>query len=96
MTRPSALEQDRGAWFADALDYIVARARKVGTVSVEDLHRDLPAAEDPNMYGTAFRVASGRHLIARHTSGPSPRRSRRGGDRNVWSLHPEQLAGATR
>lgn len=94
MSRPAVLEQDRGAWMADALDYLVARASKVGTVSVEDVHRDLPPADDHQMYGTLFRIASGRNLITRHASGPSPRRSRRGGDRNVWALHPEQLRGA--
>lgn len=96
MARPAVLEEDPAEWRKAAVEYIADRARRVGTVSADDVRRDLPAPHHHNQYGIAFGIASGRKLIEKADSGPSPIRSRRGGDRKVWRLHPEQLTGAAR
>lgn len=92
MSRPAVLETDPADWMADALAYIEARARRVGTVSADDLRRDLPEPHHPNQMGTAFRIAASRHLIHLVDGGPSKIRSRHGGHRGVWALHPDQLS----
>ncbi|MDI3330662.1 MAG: hypothetical protein QJR09_08000 [Micrococcus sp.] len=93
MGRPAVLEVDKGAWIADAIDYIVTRARRVGTVTADDLRRDLPEPHHPNAFGTVFLIASSRKLIEQVDGGPSKIRSRHGGHRGVWRLHPDQLKG---
>ena len=94
MSRPAVLEVEPADWLATAIDYITLRARTVGTVTADDLRRDLPAPHHPNAYGNAFRIAAGRRLIELSGGGRSTTRSRHGGHRGVWRLHPEQLRGA--
>lgn len=94
MSRPAVLEVDPGAWMADAIDYIVRRANSVGTVTADDLRRDLPEPHHPNAVGRAFGIASSRNLITKVRPVNSTTRSRHGGGSWAWGLHPSQMVRA--
>lgn len=94
MSRPAVLEVDPKEWTRTAVEYIETRVRNVGTVTADDLRRDLPEPHHPNQYGAAFLIASSRKLIEKFDGGPSKVRSRHGGHRGVWVLHTDHLRGA--
>lgn len=91
MSRPAVLEQDPKEWTKQAIEYIETRAREVGTVTADDLARDLPEPHHPSVIGTVFSIASRRRLIQKYKPINSTRRSRHGGGNWYWVLHPDHL-----
>lgn len=93
MSRPAVLEVDRTEWRETAINYLVARCRQVGTVTADDLRRDLPTPDHHNQYGAVFTAARSRNLIVKVGAHNSMSRSRHYGDQKVWGLHPDLLRG---
>lgn len=86
MGRPAALVDSD--WCEQAVSVIERLAREHGTVTSEDLRKNIDPPEHANMIGNAFNSASAQKIIAVKEYRPSRDKSRRGGLIRVWELHP--------
>lgn len=88
MSRPAALVDSD--WCQQAVNVIAALAREHGTVTSEDLRKNIDPPEHANQIGGAFRSAYNQKIIIPIDFKISSDKSRRGGAVRVWTLHPSQ------
>ena len=86
MGRPAAISDP--AWVESALNVIERLAREHGTVTSEDLRKNIDPPEHANQIGSAFRSAYTQKIIIPVDFKISSDKSRRGGAIRVWALHP--------
>ena len=86
MGRPAAISDPQ--WAESAVNVIEALAREHGTVTSEDLRKNIDPPEHANQIGSAFRSAYNQKIIIPVDFKISSDKSRRGGAIRVWSLHP--------
>ena len=88
MGRPAALVDSD--WCEQAVNVIERLAREHGTVTSEDLRKNIEPPEHANQIGSAFRSAYNQKIIVPVDFKISSDKSRRGGAVRVWTLHPSQ------
>ena len=86
MGRPAAVALDD--WCEHAVNVIERLAREHGTVTSEDLRKNIDPPEHANQIGSAFRSAYTQKIIIPIDFKISSDKSRRGGAIRVWALHP--------
>lgn len=86
MGRPAAVALDD--WCEQAVNVIERLAREHGTVTSEDLRKNIEPPEHANQVGSAFRSAYNQKIIVPIGFKISSDKSRRGGAIRVWRLHP--------
>lgn len=86
MGRPAAISDP--AWVESAVNVIERLARENGTVTSEDLRKNIEPPEHANQIGSAFRSAYTQKIIVPVDFKVSSDKSRRGGAIRVWALHP--------
>ena len=86
MGRPAAVALSD--WTEQAVNVIERLAREYGTVTSEDLRKNIEPPEHANQIGSAFRLAYTQKIIIPVDFKISSDKSRRGGAIRVWSLHP--------
>ena len=86
MGRPAALVDSD--WCESAVSVIERLAREHGTVTSEDLRKNIEPPEHANQVGSAFRSAYNQKIIIPIDFKISSDKSRRGGAIRVWALHP--------
>jgi hypothetical protein len=82
------LEVDEVDWLEAAIDQIHLLASTHSSFSCDDLRPLIAPPAHSNLWGTAFRVAESRRIIAYQSHQRSRTRSRRGGSLAVWVAHP--------
>lgn len=88
MSSPIVLEVSPEDWLEAAVDQIHMLASTHSSFSCDDLRPLIAPPHSPNQWGTAFRVAESRRIIAYLQHQRSRTRSRRGGALAVWVAHP--------
>ena len=86
MGRPAAVALSD--WTEQAVNVIERLAREHGTVTSEDLRKNIEPPEHANQIGSAFKTAYSQKIIIPVDFKISSDKSRRGGAIRVWSLHP--------
>ena len=86
MGRPAAVALSD--WTEAAINVIERLAREHGTVTSEDLRKNIDPPEHANQIGSAFRSAYSQKIIIPVDFKISSDKSRRGGAIRVWALHP--------
>ena len=86
MGRPAAVALSD--WTEQAVNVIERLARTNGTVTSEDLRKNIDPPEHANQIGAAFRSAYTQKIITPSGFKVSSDKSRRGGAIRIWGLHP--------
>lgn len=86
--KPMPLEVSPEDWLEAAIDQIHLLARTHRTFTSDDLRPLIAEPPHCNLWGSAFRIASHRRIIAYLAHRRSGTRSRRGGSVAVWTAHP--------
>jgi hypothetical protein len=89
MTRAAVLDT-REEWLEDAVATIHALAHSQGSVTADDLHREMREPPHSNLPGIAFSIATNRgyiHSIGRQRSST---KSRKGARIDIWAAVKEE------
>ena len=86
MGRPAAISDPQ--WTESAVNVIEVLAREHGTVTSEDLRKNIEPPEHANQIGSAFRSAYNQKIIVPIGFKISSDKSRNGGAIRIWRLNP--------
>ena len=86
MGRPAAISDPQ--WVESAVNVIERLARENGTVTSEDLRKNIDPPEHANQIGSAFRSAYLKKIIIPIGFKISSDKSRNGGAIRIWRLNP--------
>ena len=92
MGRPAAVALSD--WCEQAVNVIERLARENGTVTSEDLRKNIEPPEHANQIGSAFRSAYNQKIIVPVDFKISSDKSRNGGAIRIWRLNPRMKDAA--
>ena len=92
MGRPAAVALSD--WTEQAVNVIERLARENGTVTSEDLRKNIEPPEHANQIGSAFRSAYNQKIIVPVDFKISSDKSRNGGAIRIWRLNPRMKEAA--
>ena len=92
MGRPAAVALSD--WTEQAVNVIERLAREHGTVTSEDLRKNIDPPEHANQIGSAFRSAYNQKIIVPIGFKISSDKSRNGGAIRIWRLNPRMKEAA--